>query len=717
MTDLRKKIVAIATVFTVLLGIAGPAMATGITDLEADIATLLEELADLKAELAGLTGEVVTECYDFTRNLYPGIVGDDVKSLQEYLNAVGYTLADTGAGSPGSETTYFGPLTRAAVKEWQDANDVEYGVWWGYFGPISQAKYDEVCVEEVEVVCSDYETEDECPAECYWYDDVCNAEAKPAEDYETEEECEDVDYYWYDDACHEEEEVVSPLEGGAGSISLDDSSTYSAEEVGEGEEDFEILEFEITAEGSDIEIISIKTEFVQGTAADSQDLDDYAELVSIWFDGDKVGERDADRFSETNDVWTRSISLDSGVIVREDESEMLVVAITALSNLDSGDIDSDAWTVDAINVRFKDAQGVVTTEDTDADGLEQTFDFASFAAAVDLELKISSGDEDINDAHVLNVDDTNSTDNVELLSFYVEAEGDSDIFIKDLPVILTTTEAAGTDFAEPGNIVTSLYLYADGDKVGTESVSGTASGTADSETVIFDDIDYTVEAGDEIEFIVEAKLIATSGVLDDGDTISADITSTERNAIDAEDEAGEDLATTDMTGTATGGTHAMYDISFTFELKSVSSSITLAADPATTGSADTATYVIEFELTAFDGDITIDRSSEEGGGDAADQGVEYIVTNAASNDTVSSLTSTAGDNTDDTGEAWLLEEGEPEEFTLTVAVTASADHFAKIYLESINWDEDVTDTDPDLYYTAGLGEEKTSTSEIYLQVI
>lgn len=705
MTDLRKKIVAVATVFTVLLGIAGPAMATDITDLEADIATLLEELADLKAVLAGLEGEVVTECYDFTRNLYPGMKGDDVKSLQEYLNAVGYTLADTGAGSPGSETTYFGPLTRAAVKAWQDANDVEYGVWWGYFGPISQAKYDEVCVEEIEVVCSDYETEDECPAECYWYDEACNTEAEPAEDYETEEECEDADYYWYDDACHEEEEVVSPLEGGAGSISLDDSSTYAAEEVGEGEEDFEILEFEITAEGSDIEVISVKVEFVQDTAGDSKDLDDYAESVSIWFDGDKVGERDADRFSETNDVWTRSISLDSGVIVREDEAEMLVVAITALSNLDSGDIDDDDWNVDAINVRFKDAQGVVTTEDTDADGLEQTFDFASFAAAADVELKISSGDEDINDAHVLNVHASNSTDHVELLSFYVEAEGDSDIFIKDLPVILTATEAdAANDFAEPGNIITSLYLYADGDKVGTESVDDTASGTAYSQTVTFDDIDYTVEAGDEIEFIVEAKLIAMGTTIDDGDTISADITATERAAIDAEDEAGEDLAGADMTGTATGGTHAMYDTGIMVELVGTTA-VKTAGDPTEANAADTGEFTITFDVTAFDGDAYIDSDAplETGGTTASD----LDVTGTTKGTVIAIINSPTG--ADEGTNAFVVEEDETERFTITTNILATADAFFDVALANILYGLTDEDTEGDVNYNFNLGDYKTAT--------
>jgi len=151
MTNLTKKIVAIATglTFAAMLFPVVPVQALTAEELQDQIDALMETLADLQDQLEELTGEPAeVECScTFTRSLYPGVSrGDDVKCLQEYLNDSGYTLAESGAGSPGNETTYFGSLTRAAVKAWQDANGVEYGDWWGYFGPISQAKYDEVCV-------------------------------------------------------------------------------------------------------------------------------------------------------------------------------------------------------------------------------------------------------------------------------------------------------------------------------------------------------------------------------------------------------------------------------------------------------------------------------------------------------------------------------------------------------------------------------------------
>lgn len=45
--------------------------------------------------------------------------GPDVLSLQQWLNANGYPLAESGTGSPGQETDTFGPLTYDALLKFQ----------------------------------------------------------------------------------------------------------------------------------------------------------------------------------------------------------------------------------------------------------------------------------------------------------------------------------------------------------------------------------------------------------------------------------------------------------------------------------------------------------------------------------------------------------------------------------------------------------------------
>ncbi len=73
----------------------------------------------------------------FTRNLTIGSVGSDVKELQILLNQWGFTIAKTGSGSPGNESTYFGSLTAKAVAEYQAANGISPTS--GFVGSLTRA--------------------------------------------------------------------------------------------------------------------------------------------------------------------------------------------------------------------------------------------------------------------------------------------------------------------------------------------------------------------------------------------------------------------------------------------------------------------------------------------------------------------------------------------------------------------------------------------------
>ena len=96
-------------------------------------------MASVKAALEGTsTGSVTSSAvHAFKANLTLGSLGSEVKALQEFLNSHGYTVANSGAGSPGNETTKFGGLTRAAVIKYQKAKGITPAV--GYFGAKTRA--------------------------------------------------------------------------------------------------------------------------------------------------------------------------------------------------------------------------------------------------------------------------------------------------------------------------------------------------------------------------------------------------------------------------------------------------------------------------------------------------------------------------------------------------------------------------------------------------
>lgn len=72
----------------------------------------------------------------FTHNLFSGMSDSEVKLLQEYLNARKIFVASAGPGSPGNETSYFGPLTKAALVKFQLSQNISPAV--GFFGPITR---------------------------------------------------------------------------------------------------------------------------------------------------------------------------------------------------------------------------------------------------------------------------------------------------------------------------------------------------------------------------------------------------------------------------------------------------------------------------------------------------------------------------------------------------------------------------------------------------
>lgn len=138
-----KKFFAGSLAALMIFGAAGtlfspaPAKAQTLDALQAQVAALL-------AQIAALQGGSSSSCaYTFTTDLTIGSTGEAVRQLQMFLNSKGYTVAASGAGSAGMESTYFGVLSQSALAKYQAANAISPAA--GYFGPITRAKVNAEC--------------------------------------------------------------------------------------------------------------------------------------------------------------------------------------------------------------------------------------------------------------------------------------------------------------------------------------------------------------------------------------------------------------------------------------------------------------------------------------------------------------------------------------------------------------------------------------------
>lgn len=618
---------------------AVPAKAATTAELEAQVAALLAQIQALQG------GSSVSAGAAFTMDMTIGASGAEVTRLQNWLISKGYSI-------PAGATGYFGAQTAAAVAKYQMAKGITPAA--GYFGPMTRA--------------------------------AVNAEGGSSTGGNT--------------GGNTGGSTGGDLEGGAGSIDEAELiSGFSNEEVGEDEEDVEVYGLEITADdGSDIELTAVRVVFDEGTA--DEDFDNYASEVSIWFDGEEVARLDADEFNDDND-WSKTVSLDDGAIIRADEAGELMIAVSGISNLDSGD-DTETWDVAITSVRFVDADGA-TVSDTNTGDIDaaatRTFSFEFFATAADAELALSLTDgddaDDINDAHVIDIDDNDDTDGVEILAFTMEVEGDSDLTVDELPVLLTAT---GVNIEDA---VTNVSLWLDDEEIGSENTTAAAV----TETVTFDDLDLVLEAGESYDFMVTVDLVSTAGAIDNGDTLKAEITSTQFNAADIEDESGEDLANGDRTGTASGEASSLRDSGIMVEFVSADAEVTTVGDAAaTTPTSDIGTFTITFDVTAFDTDAYIDLSAPLAAGGTGES--DLTITGAGT--VVSTIDTTSG--ADQGTDGFLVDEDATERFEITTSITATTDGFFQVALADLVWA--VSDVDGNLSYTFNLDEFKTS--QLYL---
>ncbi|MEX2437527.1 MAG: peptidoglycan-binding protein, partial [Candidatus Paceibacterota bacterium] len=131
--QIKYGIVSAGTPATTGFGLVGPQTRAKLNELNTD---KLPSIQNVNGPL---------ETGVFTRDLSLGDTGNDVLQLQLYLNKNGFILSDSGPGSRGNETNYFGLLTKTALIKFQEAHALDIltpvGLTkgTGYFGPSTRA--------------------------------------------------------------------------------------------------------------------------------------------------------------------------------------------------------------------------------------------------------------------------------------------------------------------------------------------------------------------------------------------------------------------------------------------------------------------------------------------------------------------------------------------------------------------------------------------------
>lgn len=146
-TNVASIVLSAALVLGFAFTFATPAKADTLSNLQAQVAALMAQIQSLSGGTTMTTGA----CFTFTTNYTVGRSGNEVVQLQKFLNAHGFTVSTTGAGSAGNETSYFGTRTKMAVVAFQNANaasvltPVGLTSGTGYWGPSSRAAANGMC--------------------------------------------------------------------------------------------------------------------------------------------------------------------------------------------------------------------------------------------------------------------------------------------------------------------------------------------------------------------------------------------------------------------------------------------------------------------------------------------------------------------------------------------------------------------------------------------
>jgi len=518
------KIAALTIGVTFALGFSvNTAGAVTIAELQAQINALMAQLAALQ----GSSGTGANTSYTFTQNLTVGSTGADVTSLQQFLVGGGYLNMPVGV-SYG----YFGPLTRAAVAQWQAANGVAPTL--GYWGPLSRAKANSMGGGTVPGTTT------------------------PSTGGGT---------------------ISTPGVEGTITVSLNPSPA-SGTKLYEGEGKKQVLGIKLEANTSDIRIERIKLDLDSITnTGDQLFYTKIAEKIYVMDGSTVLASMDLNADTVVKDGTEYYITLSGfNYVVPKDTIKVLYIALDARSSWDS-DYDNDSWqlSLPADGVRGIDGAGINQYGPSSASTVVRTLTSAAdLVDSATLAISLNSGTPTTQQVICEQGTDNDECDDLEVARFDFRAEKD-DVKITDFVL----------DIARAGDTVatsSTAYIYEGSTLIGSASVAGTDANTM---TATFADIDWTVPAG-------TTKTLSVKFDIDDA-ALAADtfIASTDADDTTAENSAGTVVV---ATGSADGKTITVRNVGPELTLLSKSITTSGVPQGSTGDSLSTSTLSATFNV-------------------------------------------------------------------------------------------------------------------------